>query len=93
MFSSDTMPAVPDLTAVDPDQPEPLALQAERILRRAIESGEWPHGTRRLPNEIELARLLGVSRGTVRQALAVLRREGLLTSWPRRGTFVVQRKP
>ena len=89
MFSSDTVPAVPDLTAVDPNQPEPLALQAEKIIRAAITSGEL---TGKLPNEDELARQLGVSRGTVRSALRVLRSEGLLTSWPRRGTFVVKRE-
>lgn len=88
MFSSDTVPAVPDLPAVDPNQLEPLALQAEKIIRAAIESGEL---TGKLKNEDELARQLHVSRGTVRVALRVLRHEGLLTSWPRRGTFVVKK--
>ena len=42
----------------------------------------------RLPAEVDLARQLGVSRGTVRQALTALLNEGLLNTVPGRGTFV-----
>ncbi|MFE5097463.1 GntR family transcriptional regulator [Streptomyces sp. NPDC056638] len=52
-------------------------------LREAIASGAYGAGGR-LPSEEELAQQHGVSRGTVRQALAVLRANGLVTS--RRGT-------
>ncbi len=52
-------------------------------LRQAITDGAYGSGGR-LPAEGDLARRYGVSRGTVRQALAVLRAEGLVTS--RRGT-------
>jgi len=52
-------------------------------LREAITSGEFGSGDR-LPSEEGLAGQYGVSRGTVRQALAVLRANGLVTS--RRGT-------
>ncbi|MFF4795937.1 GntR family transcriptional regulator [Streptomyces sp. NPDC001276] len=52
-------------------------------LREAIASGAYGAGGR-LPSEEELAQQYGVSRGTVRQALAVLRANGLVTS--RRGT-------
>lgn len=52
-------------------------------LRMAITSGEFGSGDR-LPSEESLAGTYGVSRGTVRQALAVLRANGLVTS--RRGT-------
>ncbi|WP_228001483.1 GntR family transcriptional regulator [Nocardia australiensis] len=52
-------------------------------LREAITSGEFGSGDR-LPSEESLAGQYGVSRGTVRQALAVLRANGLVTS--RRGT-------
>ncbi len=52
-------------------------------LREAITSGDFgPSG--RLPSEQRLAEQYGVSRGTVRHALAVLRTNGLVTS--RRGT-------
>ncbi len=52
-------------------------------LRQAIAEGAYGSGGR-LPAESELARGYGVSRGTVRQALALLRADGLVTS--RRGT-------
>ncbi|GAA3378271.1 GntR family transcriptional regulator [Streptomyces sannanensis] len=52
-------------------------------LRKAIASGDYESGGR-LPSEEELAQQYGVSRGTVRQALAVLRANGLVTS--RRGS-------
>ncbi|MEU3183976.1 GntR family transcriptional regulator [Streptomyces sp. NPDC006923] len=52
-------------------------------LRLAIAEGAYGSGGR-LPAESELAQVHGVSRGTVRQALAVLRADGLVTS--RRGT-------
>ncbi len=52
-------------------------------MRREIEAGEF--GTNgRLPSEESLAEQYGVSRGTVRNALALLRANGLVTS--RRGT-------
>ena len=52
-------------------------------LRSAVRQGEYRDGGR-LPSEEGLASQYGVSRGTVRQALAVLRAEGTVTS--RRGT-------
>ncbi|GHG24688.1 GntR family transcriptional regulator [Streptomyces filamentosus] len=48
-------------------------------LRRAIRRGEYPVGAR-LPAETELAARHGVSRGTVRQAVAALTAEGLIGS-------------
>ncbi|MFD7027046.1 GntR family transcriptional regulator [Streptomyces sp. NPDC059917] len=61
----------------------PLYLRVAADLRTAITAGEYGSGAR-LPAEDELARRHGVSRGTVRQALAALRADGLVTS--RRGT-------
>ncbi len=52
-------------------------------LREAIVSGAFAHDGR-LPSEASLAEEHGVSRGTVRQAMALLRANGLVTS--RRGT-------
>ncbi|MCL2729946.1 MAG: GntR family transcriptional regulator [Actinomycetia bacterium] len=52
-------------------------------LRDAIAAGEYGSGGR-LPAEATLAERYGVSRGTIRQALASLRADGLVTS--RRGT-------
>ncbi|MFC4035696.1 GntR family transcriptional regulator [Streptomyces polygonati] len=51
-------------------------------LREAIAAGEYASGTK-LPPEGVLAERYGVSRGTVRHALGVLRSDGLVTS--RRG--------
>ncbi|MFC5800523.1 GntR family transcriptional regulator [Streptomyces formicae] len=61
----------------------PLYLKVAADLRTAITAGEYGSGAK-LPAEDELARRYGVSRGTVRQALAALRTDGLITS--RRGT-------
>ncbi|MCX5383048.1 GntR family transcriptional regulator [Streptomyces sp. NBC_00083] len=60
----------------------PLYRKVAGDLRTAIAAGEYGSGAR-LPAEEELARRYGVSRGTVRQALASLRADGLVTS--RRG--------
>jgi GntR family transcriptional regulator len=59
---------------------------AERIASRELSAGE------RLPPERELAKGLGVSRMTVRQALGSLDARGLVERGVGRGTFVSQRK-
>jgi len=51
-------------------------------LRAAIAAGSYPPGTR-LPSESDLAERYSVSRGTVRQAFAALRADGVIAS--RRG--------
>jgi GntR family transcriptional regulator len=51
-------------------------------LRAAIAAGNYPPGTR-LPSESDLAERYAVSRGTVRQAFAALRADGVIAS--RRG--------
>jgi len=55
--------------------------------RAAIESGQWPLGSK-IPTEEELVQALGVGRGVVREALATLKAFGLIDSKPGRGTFV-----
>jgi GntR family transcriptional regulator len=69
----------------------PLYYQLENILREKIVSGAFAAGSK-LPTEIELIRLYGVGRITVRQALAALTKEGLIERKRRRGTFVTERK-
>src|SRR5882672_8088944 len=69
----------------------PLYYQLENILREKIMSGVFAPGSK-LPTEIELIRLYGVGRITVRQALAALTKEGLIERKRRRGTFVTERK-
>jgi GntR family transcriptional regulator len=68
----------------------PRTLVAEVIsnLRKAIQDGPLS-SQRELPTEPELARQLGVSRGTLRQAIAILEQEGLLSRRQGLGTFIV----
>jgi LacI family transcriptional regulator len=68
--------------------PRPLSLtaQVEQILREAVAGGTFSGG--RLPTEVELADRLGVSRETVRRATEALARDGLLTKYRRKGTFL-----
>ncbi|HWO70112.1 MAG TPA: GntR family transcriptional regulator [Actinomycetota bacterium] len=66
-------------------------LEIEEELADRIESGDFPTGTR-LPGERDLARRLGVSRMTVRQALTRLEHRGLIVRQQGRGTFVAAPK-
>lgn len=65
----------------------PLYVQLAGILRRMIESGELPVRAP-LPSESYLQQQHGVSRGTVRAAVGILRDEGLVVTIGGRGTFV-----
>lgn len=70
-----------------PADPMPLYYQLEMQLRRAFEAGQFdPDG--RVPGELELTDLYGVSRITVRKALERLEEDGLLVRRRGRGTFV-----
>lgn len=60
------------------------AARVERRLTDAIRTGVLGDGER-LPSEAELARMLGVSTVTTREALAALRSRGLLTTTRGRG--------
>lgn len=57
-----------------------------------IQTGELKPGDK-LPSERELCRLFGLSRVTVRRALAELVAQGVLTTVPGKGTFVAERAP
>src|SRR5438034_11185982 len=70
----------------------PLHVQVAERIRRAVGAGEFGPG-QRLPSESELSRRLEVSRGTLRQALGALARDGLLETVSGRGTFVRQAGP
>jgi GntR family transcriptional regulator len=56
-------------------------------LRRRLDGGEWTVG-QQIPTEPELTQLFGVSRGTLRQAIDALVREGLVKRVQGVGTFV-----
>jgi GntR family transcriptional regulator len=66
---------------------EPLYSQLAAILRRRIESGDLAR-LDPLPSETTLTQEYGVSRDTVRRAVAVLRDEGLVFTVAQRGTYV-----
>ena len=65
----------------------PYYAQLYAILKARITGGEWAAG-HRLPSESELCALYDVSRITVRQALALLARDGHITRGRGKGTFV-----
>lgn len=63
--------------ALNHKSPIPLHLQAELLLREIIEEPVYAKG-KFLPNEVDLAKQLAISRTTLRQALNKLVYEGLL---------------
>lgn len=75
------------MNVVDQMDPTPLSVQLANVLRAMIESGELePRAP--LPSESYLQQEHGVSRGTVRTAVGILRAEGLVVTIGGRGTFV-----
>lgn len=72
---------------VDHLDPTPLYEQLAAVLRQMIKSGQLqPRDP--VPSESQLQQEHGVSRGTVRRALDILRDEGLVVTIAGRGTFV-----
>ncbi|MGR3875683.1 FadR/GntR family transcriptional regulator [Streptomyces graminifolii] len=64
-----------------------LTLQVISRFRALIGSGAWPVGSQ-VPGESQLVEELGVSKGTVREALRALSATGLLEPQAGRGTYV-----
>jgi GntR family transcriptional regulator len=73
---------------IDPIAPLPPYRQIADILRRRIESGQYPPNTR-IPTESELMEAFEVARTTARRAIAALRDEGLVYTVPQRGSYVI----
>jgi DNA-binding transcriptional ArsR family regulator len=71
---------------LDDADPRPLWQQLAALLRGRIERGELAG---RLEAETALAQHYGISRDTVRRALACLAGDGLIRSTRGRGTFVL----
>jgi GntR family transcriptional regulator of gluconate operon len=69
------------------DAARSLAQEAADGIRDEIFAGGFRQGDRLV--EARLAEQLKISRGPVREALKLLRAEGLVSEEPRRGTFVV----
>lgn len=72
----------------DSQDPRPAYEQIAADIRAAIQAGRLQPGDR-LPTEREHAARYGVAVGTYRQAVAVLRDEGLLGTYKRHGTVVL----
>ena len=80
------------VTTIDPTSDRPVFKQIADGLRTAIQSGELEPGAR-LPSEQKLIDDYRVARGTIRQAVNLLRSEGLVRTEHGRGTYVRDRPP
>jgi GntR family transcriptional regulator len=76
----------------DADGPTPLYLKLRKAFRDAVDAGVLPEADA-LPAERDLADRLGVSRVTVRKAIAGLVHEGVLVQRRGSGTYVAPRRP
>ncbi len=79
------------MTKLKPLKESSLRVQAARTIRQAIFSGQFQPGTQLL--EMHLARDLGVSQTTVREALVQLEQAGLVNRVPNKGTAVTTLSP
>lgn len=79
---------------INKDIPIPFYYQIAQSLREMIEDADADpqQGEIALPSELELCDIFKVTRGTVRHALQVLEREGLIYRERGRGTFVKRRR-
>lgn len=79
---------------INKDLPVPFYYQMVEILREVIQDSKATSDQREVtfPSESELAEFFQVNRGTVRHALEVLEREGLIYREKGRGTFVRRRR-
>lgn len=78
--------------SIDPTSDRPVFRQIADLLRDDILTGRLAEGAR-LPSERDLMDAYGAARGTVRQAIDVLRSEGLIVTQHGRGGFVRSRPP
>jgi GntR family transcriptional regulator len=76
---------------LNPQSPMPLYHQLADILLAGIRSGEFLPDTR-IPSEISLAASYGIGRPTVRQAIDLLVRKGMLVRKRGSGTYVLNRQ-
>ena len=84
-------PVIEVLQQLDRRSFVPLYYQLQEVLKQQIESGVWKPGDA-LPSEPEFARVFGVSRVVVRQALAILEDDHQIVRIRGRGTFVARPK-
>ena len=77
---------------IDHDSPVTVTLQVAADIQADIDDGRLAPKTR-LPSELELAEQYGVSRVSIRRAIAVLREQGKVVTTHGRGTYVVTSAP
>ena len=79
---------------INKDLPIPYYYQIVQAIRESIADLEEPDVNEKiaLPSEPELSSLFSVNRGTIRHALQVLEREGLVYREKGKGTFVRRRR-
>jgi len=76
---------------MDKEYPIPLYYKIYADLKEKIAEGVFKPGDR-IPSEMELCKIYGVSRLTIRRALEELRREGIIERTKGRGTFITGSK-
>ena len=77
---------------IDRNSPTPLYYQLKEELALLIRNGTYPAGSK-LPPELAISQELGLSRGTVRQAIGSLVNEGRLHRVQGHGTYVSKSPP
>src|SRR6266581_1403485 len=75
---------------IDETSPEHPYLQLAGLLRARIASGEIAN---QLPSITKLTEETRLAVGTVRRAINILVKEGLVETVPGRGTFVIEQRP
>jgi GntR family transcriptional regulator len=85
---------LPGVKKINKDLPVPFYYQMVQILREVIQDYATTSQTEELilPSESELSEFFQVNRGTVRHALDMLEREGLIYREKGRGTFLRRRR-
>ena len=76
---------------LESDSAEPLYIQLAYIIREDIQNGKY-NAEQRIPTEKELSEIYSVSRITIRSALEILVKEGLLMRRRGKGTFIASKK-
>ncbi|MBB4940793.1 DNA-binding GntR family transcriptional regulator [Streptosporangium album] len=72
---------------IDPTSHEPRYRQLARLLRERIDAGDYRPG-QRLPSEERLEQIYGLGRNAVRDALRILKAEGVVRTVTGSGSYV-----
>lgn len=76
---------------IDKKSSKPLYIQVADYLRNGIYSEEWGEDEQ-IPSENQIMMELGISRGSVKKAVGLLVKEGLLNQVQGKGTYVTRQK-